>query len=67
MTCMTGRGKIAISSSFLGKCLTAGFAVRVEVGRLANSNCTVTCTSAQASEVKYGGVINRAIIPDSLN
>lgn len=57
--------KIAMSSSFLGKCLTAGLAVRVEVGGLADSNCTVTCASAQASKIEYGSVVNRSVIPNS--
>lgn len=50
--------------SFLGKGLTTGLAVRVEVGRLADSNRTVTCTSAQASKIEYGSMVNRAVIPN---
>ena len=53
-----------MSGSFLCKCFTTGLAVRVEVGRLADSNRTVTCPSAQASEIEYGSVVNRAVIPN---
>jgi hypothetical protein len=58
-------GNPAKSSSFLGECRTMCFAVGVGVGCLAESNCTVARTTAQASEIGYGSVIHLIDIQDS--